>query len=98
MNHDINHATRRLLQVVLDMLRDNDAKFYRTSEQCVEAAWRAANEAQQMLLQSAAEPVPPQPMQPLGPWPWHGIPPVTCEPATGAPPANGVTITCENKP
>lgn len=69
MTDDLNHATRRLLQVVLDMLRNpaadkppEDERYpppkYRTDAQCVEAAWRAANEAQQMLAESRASAAP----------------------------------------
>lgn len=68
MNRDLNHATRRLLQVVLDMLSNPEAEAapavrrvgheqprYRTSIDCVEAAWRAAREAQQMLAERQSE-------------------------------------------
>ena len=66
MNNDLNHATRRLLQVVLDMLANplpkpegDQAKYwqqFRTDVSCVEAAWRAANQAQQMLAEAMPPP------------------------------------------
>jgi len=63
VNSDLNHATRRLLQVVLDMLRNPEADLppkneqyppakFRTEITCVEAAWRAAKEAQAMLAEA----------------------------------------------
>ncbi len=73
MNTDLNVATRRLLQVVLDMLTNPDFEQlmkeraqaivagekvygrpprYRTDLLAVEAAHRAANEAQQMLFEA----------------------------------------------
>lgn len=67
MNNDLNKATRRLLQVVLDMLSDAPAVAdyekeekksryeplrFRTDINRVEAAWRAAREAQEMLAEA----------------------------------------------
>ena len=60
MDDTLNYAAQRLLSVVLDMLRHPDAdkkpedarypppQFRCTLESC-EAAWRAANEAREML-------------------------------------------------
>lgn len=78
MNSDMNKATRRLLQVILDMLsnpnhaeetREREAKIaagekypgnvpsrYRCDFLAVEAAWRAANQAQQMLADDTLDP------------------------------------------
>lgn len=79
MNPDLNVATRRLLQVVLDMLSNPDFEQlmkersnaiidgkqvfglpprYRTDLLAVEAAHRAANEAQQMLAEAMPPAVP----------------------------------------
>lgn len=66
MSDELNIATRRLLQVVLDMLSnpDTDSKDYngnaipyRCDLHCVEAAHRAAKQAQEMLAEAMA-PVP----------------------------------------
>lgn len=62
MNDTLNHATRRLLQVALDMLRNPEADLpppdprypppkWRTDVTSVEAAWRAVHEAQQLLAE-----------------------------------------------
>lgn len=77
MNSDQNIATRRLLQVVVDMLTNpnfellmaerEDAKQrgdrvydlpsrFRCEVTAVEAAWRAATEAQRMLFEAATLP------------------------------------------
>jgi hypothetical protein len=74
MNSDLNVATRRLLQVVLDMLKNplyahamaereekqkagervyDPPSLYRVEGIAVEAAVRAAHEAQQMLFEAA---------------------------------------------
>lgn len=76
MNADLNHATRRLLQVVLDMLSNPDfdrlmaereadrtdgkstaylPTRYRCDPLAVEAAHRAAKEAQEMLAEAAGD-------------------------------------------
>lgn len=76
MNSDLNIATRRLLQVVLDMLSNPDyarlmeeraaakaknervydpPSLYRCDPLAVEAAFRAATEAQQMLREAAID-------------------------------------------
>jgi len=68
MNADLNHATRRMLQIVIDLLsnptpKDPDEKYwvpYRNDMQFVEGAVRAAQSAQQMLAEAmpAQEPSP----------------------------------------
>lgn len=66
MPDELNVATRRLLQVVLDMLSNPDTTAkdyngnaipYRCDVQCVEAAHRAAKQAQEMLAE-AMRPMP----------------------------------------
>ena len=78
MNSDLNQATRRLLQVVIDMLTNpNHAMLmaareeaqkkgervydppspYRCDFLAVEAAFRAAQQAQQMLAEAQKEPM-----------------------------------------
>ena len=62
MNSDMNIATRRLLQVVLDMLsnpshaEESRERRYRCDYLAVEAAFRAAKEAQQMLFEASTHP------------------------------------------
>lgn len=79
MNSDLNIATRRLLQVVLDMLTNPNHEMlmaereeakkrgervydppspYRNELLAVEAAVRAAREAQQMLADASISPEP----------------------------------------
>lgn len=116
MNSDLNIATRRLLQVVLDMLSNpNHADLmaereaakargehvyappspYRYPFLAVEAAFRAAREAQQMLAEAACTPmvVPTSPV--IVPAPWQPTSPVTCEQGTAAPQVFDTQITCK---
>lgn len=92
MHSTLNLATRRLLQVVLDVLSNPlYAEKMAEREAAIEAAWRAANEAKGMLeaAHEPALPIMPSPMIPGFP----GIPPVTCEPNTGRK-FNYTKITC----
>lgn len=112
MHSHLNIATRRLLQVILDMLsnplyadkmaeREAEKKKgervydppsqYRNDLIAIEAAHRAAKEAQQMLAEAHE---PDLPIMPAPTFPgFPGIPPVTCEPNTGRQ-FNDTKITC----
>lgn len=113
MHSTLNLATRRLLQVVLDMLSNpNHAMLmaereaakkagervydppspYRNELIAIEAAYRAAKEAQQMLAEAHE---PDLPLMPAPTFPgFPGIPPVTCEPKNTGRQFNDTKITC----
>lgn len=113
MNRDLNHATRRLLQVVLDMLTNpNHATLmaereetkkkgervydppspYRNELTAIEAAHRAAKEAQQMLAEAHEPALPFGATQPFG-----GVPAVGGEIGTAALPPLGAQVVWKNE-